>query len=102
MLGLIGLLLTVMLVFGSFVHLWTRLRASQGEDRVRLLWPVWGSLSVPSVLVFGWVNYFLLGDHELPFAIALALLSVPVADDDRHLRSATTGSLTSSSCSAVP
>ena len=77
-LGVIGLLLVVLLVFGSFVCLWLRLRSSKGEDRVRLLWPVWGSLSVPSVLVFAWANHFLLGDHELPFIIALALLGVAV------------------------
>ena len=75
-LGLIGLLLVVLLFFGSFVSLWLRLRASSGEDRVRLLWPVWGALSVPAVLAFGWANHFLLGDHELPFAIALVLLGV--------------------------
>ncbi len=75
-LGLIGLLLIVLLLFGSFVCLLLRLRTSAGEDRVRLLWPVWGSLSVPIVLMFGWVNHFLLGDHELPFTIALALLGV--------------------------
>jgi two-component system, NarL family, sensor kinase len=75
-LGLVGLLLVVLLVLGSFVSLWLRLRAASGEDRVRLLWPVWGSLSVPAVLAFGWANHFLLGDHELPFAVALVLLGV--------------------------
>jgi two-component system NarL family sensor kinase len=75
-LGVVGLLLIVLIFFGSFVHLWLRLRTSAGEDRVRLLWPVWGSLSVPTVLMFGWANHFLLGDHELPFTIALALLGV--------------------------
>ena len=74
--GLTGLLLVVGLFFGSIVSLWCRTRAATGEDRVRLLWPLWGSLSVPAVLVFGWANHFLLGDHELPFLVALALLSV--------------------------
>ena len=74
--GVIGLVLVALLVFGSFVHLWLRLRTSTGEDRLRLLWPVWGSLSLPAVLAFGWANHFLLGDRELPFILALALLSV--------------------------
>ena len=74
--GVVGLVLVALLVFGSFVHLRFRLRTSEGEDRLRLLWPVWGSLSLPGVLAFGWANHFLLGDHELPFIIALALLSV--------------------------
>ena len=74
--GLTGLLLVVGLFFGSIVSLWCRTRAATGEDRVRLLWPLWGSLTVPAVLVFGWANHFLLGDHELPFLVALAVLSV--------------------------
>ena len=74
--GVIGLVLVALLVFGSFVQVRLRLRSSTGEDRLRLLWPVWGSLSLPGVLVFGWANHFLLGDRELPFVIALALLSV--------------------------
>ena len=74
--GAVGLLLVVGLVFGSFVALWRRVRSSSGEDRLRLLWPLWGSLSVPAVLIFGWLNHFLLGDQELPFLIALAFLGV--------------------------
>jgi signal transduction histidine kinase len=69
-------LLAVGLLLGSFVALSSRVRSSGGEDRVRLLWPLWGSLAVPAVLLFGWLNHFLLGDHELPFLIALGLLSV--------------------------
>jgi two-component system NarL family sensor kinase len=76
LLGVVGLLLVVLLLFGSFVSLWLRLRASTGEDRIRLLWPVWGALSVPTVLLFGWANHYLLGDHELVFTVALALLGV--------------------------
>ena len=75
-LGLLGLLLVVLLVFGSFVSLRARLRASTGEDRIRLLWPVWGSLSVPAVLVFGWLNHFLLGDQAWPFTVAMAFLGI--------------------------
>ena len=74
--GVTGLLLVVALFIGSIVSLWRRTRAASADDRVRLLWPLWGSLSVPAVLAFGWVNHFLLGDHEFPFLIALALLSV--------------------------
>ncbi len=75
-LGLAGLLLTVLLLFGSVVSLSLRVHRSVGEDRVRLLWPVWGALSIPAVLMFGWANHFVLGDHDLPFAVALALLGV--------------------------
>jgi signal transduction histidine kinase len=75
-LGLIGLLLVVLLVLGSFLSLRARLRASSGADRLRLLWPVWGALSVPAVLIFGWVNHFLLGDHAWPFTVALVVLGL--------------------------
>lgn len=76
--GFVGLLLVLLLVFGGFVALARRVRSASGDDRVRLLWPVWGSLSVPAVLVFGWVNHFLLGDHPAPFTIALVFLGLAV------------------------
>lgn len=74
--GLLGLLLVVMLIFGGLVALGLRVRAAAGDDRLRLLWPVWGSLSVPGALAFGWVNHFLLGDHAAPFTVALVLLGL--------------------------
>ena len=75
-LGTVGMLFYVLFVVSSFVALWQRLRGAEGEDRVRLLWPVWGALSVPGLLLFGWANHFVLGDHELPFVIALGLFAV--------------------------
>jgi len=75
LLGLIGLLLVVLLFFGSLVAVWRRLRAARADERLQLLWLVWGSLSVPVALVVGWVNYFLLGNGPL-FIVALALVAV--------------------------
>jgi two-component system, NarL family, sensor kinase len=74
-LGGVGLLLVVLLFFGSFVAVWRRLRRARGDERLQLLWLVWGALSVPVALMVGWVNYFLLGDGPF-FTPALAPVAV--------------------------
>jgi two-component system, NarL family, sensor kinase len=74
-LGGVGLLLVVLLFFGSLVAIWRRLRQAQGDERLQLLWVVWGALSVPVALLIGWANYFLLGDGPL-FTPALGLIAV--------------------------
>ena len=75
LLGFVGLLLVVLLFFGSIVAVWRRLRCSQGDERLQLLWLVWGALTVPVVLLIGWANYFLLSDGPL-FVPALGLVGV--------------------------
>ena len=77
--GGIGLLLVVLLFFGSLVAVWRRLRRARGDQRLQLLWLVWGALSVPVALLVGWANYFLAGNG--PFfipALALVAVALPV------------------------
>ena len=74
-LGVGGLLLVVALLFGSFVSLWRRTHRAAGDERLQLLWPLWGSLLVPLTLALGWVDHFLLEDR-LPFQVVLAVLGV--------------------------
>jgi signal transduction histidine kinase len=74
-LGVLGLLMVVLLFGGSVVAVWRRLRRSSGDERLQLLWLVWGALTVPVTLLFGWVNHFLLGDGPA-FSAALALVAV--------------------------
>ena len=73
--GLVGFALVVALLFGSFVSLGRRARRAVGDERLQLLWPLWGSLFVPAVISLGWVDHFLL-DDRLPFEPALAALGV--------------------------
>jgi signal transduction histidine kinase len=76
-LGVTGLALTVLLIFGSFFAVRTRLRRSAGEERLQLLWLVWGALTVPIALLTGWAVHFVWGDRGEPvFDAALALSSV--------------------------
>jgi two-component system NarL family sensor kinase len=75
LLGVVGLLLVVLLFFGSIVAVWRRLRRAQGDERLQLLWLVWGALTVPVVLLVGWVNHFLLSDGPF-FTPALGLVAV--------------------------
>jgi two-component system, NarL family, sensor kinase len=78
-LGGVGLLLVVLLFFGSFLAVWRRLRRARGEERLQLLWLVWGALIVPVALLVGWANYFL--DANGPFfipALALVAVALPV------------------------
>ncbi|HEY0868826.1 MAG TPA: histidine kinase, partial [Acidothermaceae bacterium] len=73
--GGVGLLLVVLLFFGSFVAVWRRLRRARGDERLQLLWLVWGALTVPVALLTGWANYFLAGDGPF-FTPALGLIAV--------------------------
>jgi two-component system NarL family sensor kinase len=74
-LGLAGLVLVVLLFFGSIVAVWRRLRRSNGDERLQLLWLAWGALTVPVALLTGWVNHFLLSDGPF-FVPALGLVAV--------------------------
>jgi two-component system, NarL family, sensor kinase len=77
--GVVGLVLVVLLFFGSFFAVWRRLRRATGDERLQLLWLVWGALTVPVTLLIGWVNYFLLDDGPLfPAALGLVAVGLPV------------------------
>ena len=75
LLGVVGLVLVVLLFFGSIFAVWRRLRRAQGDERLQLLWLVWGALTVPVALLIGWVNHFALSDGPL-FTPALGLVAV--------------------------
>lgn len=78
LLGLVGLLLVALLCFGAFGAVWWRLRRARGDERLQLLWLVWGALTVPVTLLAGWVNHFLLGDRPLfPAALGLVAVGLP-------------------------
>ena len=47
-LGVVGLLLTVLLFFGAVFAVRARLRRSSGDERLQLLWLVWGATSLPA------------------------------------------------------
>jgi signal transduction histidine kinase len=80
-LGLVGLVLVVLFFFGAVVSVLRRMRSVTGDDRLRLLWFLYGTLSVPVALLLNWVSYFLL-DDRYPFgalAGALVMCAVPAA-----------------------
>ncbi len=76
LIGTVGLLLVVLLFFGSAVAVHSRLRRSSGEARLQLLWLVWGALTVPIGLLVLWANYFVLGTQEWPTTVVLTAVSV--------------------------
>jgi len=79
LLGAVGLLLVVLLFFGSFFAVWRRLRRAREAERLQLLWLVWGALTVPITLLTGWVNYFLLDDGPVfPYALGLIAVGLPI------------------------
>jgi signal transduction histidine kinase len=79
-LGGVGLLMVALLLLGSVVAVWWRLRRARGDERLQLLWLVWGALTVPVTLLTGWVNHFLLDDGPLfPAALGLVAVGLPIA-----------------------
>lgn len=85
--GVIGLVLVVLLCFGSAFAVRARLKLATGEARLQLLWLVWGALAVPLGILAVWSNHFLPGDRgwltdvtligvsvALPTAVAIAIL----------------------------
>ena len=79
--GVVGLIWVVVFFFGSVVSVLRRLRGSTGDDRLRLLWFLFGALSVPVALLLNWASYFLLDDPSplAPFVGALVMCALPVA-----------------------
>jgi signal transduction histidine kinase len=80
-LGVVGLVLTVLLIFGAALAVRARLRRSSGEARLQLLWLVWGATSLPLALVLAWVGHFTLDDNArvIELALLLAGVALPVA-----------------------
>lgn len=80
LLGVIGLLLTVLLFVGSVVAVRARLGRASGEIRVQLLWLVWGATSLPTALVLAWIGHFVFDDSPVivDFALVLAAVGLPV------------------------
>lgn len=76
LLGVIGLIATVLFVLGAAFAVRWRLARSEGDDRIRLLWLVWGSLSVPLGLLGAWATHFGLHDNALAADLALSLAAV--------------------------
>jgi signal transduction histidine kinase len=76
LLGVVGLLLVVLLFFGSAFAVHARLRMSSGEARLQLMWLVWGALAVPAGLLVLWANHFVLGNHEWLTTTTLTTVSV--------------------------
>jgi signal transduction histidine kinase len=74
--GGIGLVLVVLLFFGSAFAVRARLKVATGEPRLQLLWLVWGALAVPLGLLVVWANHFLLGDRDWLTDAALIAVSV--------------------------
>jgi two-component system NarL family sensor kinase len=80
LLGVIGLLLTVLLLFGAVFAVRARLRRSAGDVRLQLLWLVWGATSLPVALMLAWVAHFVFDGNPLlvDLALTLAGLALPV------------------------
>jgi signal transduction histidine kinase len=79
--GATGLALVVLFLFGSVVAVLWRLRRAEGEDRLRLLWFLFGTVSIPVVLLMNWASYFLLDDPDSLAAVAggLVMCALPAA-----------------------
>ena len=61
-----------------------RLRQSTGDDRLQLLWLVWGAPACPLALVLAWVAHFLLDDSVAVVDLALTLAGVALPITHRH------------------
>lgn len=72
-LGVVGLLLTVLLFLGAAVAVRARLRRSSGTARLQLLWLVWGATSLPLALGLAWLGHFALDDSPVVVDAALTL-----------------------------
>jgi signal transduction histidine kinase len=81
MLGVVGLVFTVLFILGGAVAVRSRLKKAQGDDRLRLLWLVWGALSIPLALVGAWVSHFVLNHNSVvaDLALAVAAAGLPVS-----------------------
>lgn len=81
LLGLVGLVLVVALLCGSALAVRTRLRNASGDERLALLWLVWGALTIPAGLLCVWADHFLLGGQAwFPIAVLIVVsLALPAA-----------------------
>ncbi len=76
LLGVVGLVATVLLLVGSAVAVRGRLRRAAGTERLQLLWLVWGATSLPMALGLAWVGHFALRDNPVAVDSALVLAGV--------------------------
>ncbi len=72
-LGVAGLVLTVLLFVGAVFAVRARLKGSSGTERLQLLWLVWGATSLPLSLALAWVGHFVLDDSPLAVGVALTV-----------------------------
>ncbi len=72
-LGVTGLVLTVMFFVGAAFAVAARLKGSSGTVRLQLLWLVWGATSLPLSLALAWVGHFVFDDSPLAIGAALTL-----------------------------
>lgn len=89
LLGLVGLVLVVALLSGSALAVRSRLRSASGDERLSLLWLVWGALTIPAGLLCVWADHFFLGGQAwfaraVLLAVSLALPSTIAASVLRH------------------
>jgi two-component system NarL family sensor kinase len=76
LLGVTGLVVTVLFLAGAVLAVGVRLRRSSGDQRVQLLWLVWGATSLPLALVLAWVGHLALDDSPWIVGLALTLAGV--------------------------
>lgn len=78
--GVLGLVVTFALLAGSPAAVWWRLRRTSGDERLRVLWLVWGATSLPIALGLAWLGHFWLGDdvYVVNAGLLLAGLGLPV------------------------
>lgn len=81
LLGVVGLFLIVLFIVGGAAAVRWRLLRSEGDDRLRLLWLVWGAMSLPLALLGAWASHFLLDDSAIvaDLALSIAALGLPLA-----------------------
>ena len=79
-LGMLGLIATYALLIGSVFAVRSRLRGAAGDERLQLLWLVWGATSLPVALALVWVGYVGFGDNAVVVdaAVLLAGTALPV------------------------
>lgn len=81
LLGVMGLVLTVLFIFGGAFAVRWRLVRAEGDVRLRLLWLVWGALSIPLGLLAAWASHFVLHDNTVvaDLALSFAAVGLPLA-----------------------
>lgn len=75
--GVLGLVMVVAFFVGAVAAVRYRLRrAATGDERLQLLWIVWGATSVPVALALAWLGHFVFDDNAVVLDVALSLAGV--------------------------